>query len=210
MPNTDVFELFINRLPDAYYKEPDGNLAKVFELLTDDIQDNYNAYDEMISVMNIDNASGVILDYIGADLQQRRGNLNDNIYRYLIRAKIKRTQATGTCDDIINFTAFILQMNAKDVTLTELEDSGQPMKMSVIVPAREIIKTGLTVRQFGTLLDLLAAGGVQVLSLFEGTFEFGSVGDPLDNTKGFADIDQQTGGELGYAYDPANDYDLPI
>lgn len=206
----DIFDLFLNRLPDSYYKELDGNVAKVMQLITEDIQDNVSAYQQMIDYTHIDNAAGVILDMIGADAQQRRGNLDDNIYRYLIRAKIKRTQATGTCDNIIEFIAFILQMDISDVVLTETWETGKTMNLSVTVPANEIAKTGLSVKQFGTLLDLIAIGGVRVMSLFEGTFEFGDIDEPIDNEKGFGDEAETVGGQLGYAYDPETDFDLPL
>lgn len=77
-------------------------------------------------------------------------------------------------------------------------------------PVGPISATGLSVKQFGALINLVVAGGVRAEVLFEGTFELGAIGEALDATKGLANAGQTTGGTLGVTYDPQNDIELPL
>lgn len=207
-----VLERFVDRLTDAYNKNPESNVMKLARLTTEHIQQNQDVYQRMSDWKDVDKAEGRVLDMHGADVKQARGQLPDQAYRVLIKSKIKRNLSNGSINAIIDFVSFILQINERDVTVTELWQSGKPAALQIIAPVGPISNTGLSVRQFGTLLDLIVAGGVRAESIFEGTFEFSSVVDAVetDANKGFANLSQTTGGTLGLLYDPANDYELPI
>lgn len=207
-----ALERFVDRLTDAYNKNPGSNVMKLAKLTTEHIQQNQDVYERIRDWRDIDKAEGKVLDLHGADVRQSRGLADDPAYRVLIKSKIKRNLSDGSIDTIIDFVSFILQINPKEVSVTELWKVGKPAAVQISAPVEPISKTGLTVRQFGTLLDLIVAGGVRAESFFEGTFEFSSVKDisETDASKGFANLAQTTGGTLGLLYDPDTDYELPI
>lgn len=82
----------------------------------------------------------------------------------------------------------------------------------VNVPTDAIGKTGLSLMQFGQLVNSITAAGVGAEVLFEGTFSFSdSVEESNYNDEhGFSDIGQTIGGTLGYTYDPSDNKPLPI
>lgn len=207
-----VLERFVDRLTDAYNKDPESNVMKMAKLTTEHIQQNQDVYERIRDWRDVDKAQGKVLDLHGNDVRQARGQLPDPAYRVLIKSKIKRNLSDGSINTIIDFVSFILQVNKREVSVTELWKSGKSAAVQITAPVGPISNTGLTVRQFGTLLDLIVAGGVRAESIFEGTFEFSSVKDvsETDINKGFSNLTQTTGGTLGLLYDPENDYELPI
>jgi hypothetical protein len=99
-----------------------------------------------------------------------------------------------------------------NVTLPDMKMGGAALYVEA--PIGPISQTGLSVKQFGTLLNMVTAAGVRADVLFEGTFEFGALpsGDNgvIDASAGFAPVDQSTGGALGAAYNPDTDFELPL
>lgn len=198
----------MDRFPDNYDKKAGSNFDKTVDLLAGEIQVTQDVYERMAAWRNIDAAEGAALDQIGARYGQQRGQATDNVYRVMIRAKIKQNTSGGRIDDIIDFVSFVLQIDPTEVDYKE----EYPAKVHINVPIDAITRTGLTMGQFSQLVDLVGAGGVKIQTLFEGTFAFAddydSSGDSDDF--GFADDAQTVGGTLGAAFDPADDYDLPI
>lgn len=206
----DPYERFVIRLTDAYNKQKGGNVLKMAELTTHFKQVELDAAERIFNWRDIDNAEGKVLDAIGRNYAQVRGGLGDEMYRIIIKAKIMRMRSNGTIDNILDLIAFILQIPYEEIDIKELyNETGEPAAAHVDIPAAAISKTGLTVRQFGTLIDMSAGAGVRITSMFEGTFAFssGSVSEYSD--EGFADLEQTTGGTLGFAYDPAQHQEIP-
>lgn len=88
----------------------------------------------------------------------------------------------------------------------------KPATIHVNVPTDAIGKTGLSLMQFGQLVNSITAAGVGAEVLFEGTFSFSdSMQESNYNDEhGFSDIGQTVGGTLGYTYDPSDNKPLPI
>lgn len=202
---TPVLEKFVDRLTDNYNKNPDSNVMKLAKLTTDYIQGNQDTYDKIAEWRDIDQAEGAALDLLGADVAQYRGQAQDDVYRIMIKSKIKRNLSDGSINTIIDFMSFLLRIDASEVHITE----EYPAALHIEVPADAAFKTGLTLNQFGTLVDMVVAGGVRTGVLFKGSFFFAE-GPGVFSPDGFSNIEQTNGGTLGKVYDPANDYELPF
>lgn len=204
----------MDRLTDAYKRNPESNVYKLAQLACHHVQENADVLDRIQAWRDIDQAEGAILDDIGRDVRQNRGVAADNVYRTLIKAKIKRNLSDGSINTIIDFISFILSCDPREIAVRELWTEGRNATLSIEAPVGPISQTGLTVRQFGTLINLVIVGGVRAEALFEGTFEFSDipVGDdgPTDAAKGFAPADQSAGGTLGLFFDPETDEELPF
>ncbi len=207
---TDVLEKFIDRLTDNFNSESGSNNRKLLDLTAHHIQENEDLLGKIENWRDIDQAQGVTLDRIGGNVQQARGQADDNVYRVLIKSKIKRNLSNGSINTLIDFLSFILQINANEITIDELYSVGRPGVLHIDAPANAVQSTGLSLTQFGRLINLVVAAGVKAEVLFEGTFEFGASEGEMDVDAGFADDEQTQGGELGYIYDPVDDEQLPI
>lgn len=210
-----MLETFIDRLTDAYRKNPESNVYKLAQLACYHIQENADVLERIQAWRDIDQAEGVVLDEIGRDIGQNRGIAPDNVYRTLIKAKIKRNLSDGSVDTIIDFLSFILSCDKTEIAVTELWPEGKHATLNIEAPVGPISSTGLTVRQFGTLINLVIVGGVRAEVLFEGTFELADLppsgtNGPIDAAIGLAPLDQSVGGTLGILFDPDTDEELPF
>lgn len=201
---------FIDRLTSNYDKTEGGAVYKLAELTVYHIQENEDTLQTIEDWGDIDQAEGSTLDMHGADVGQKRGQTSDIMYKVLIRSKILRNLSDGSINTIIDFISFILQCDVSEIQVKELWTEGKPATLHIEAPVAPISNTGLSIKQFGTLINLVVAGGVRAEVLFEGTFEFGSVGEATDTAKGFANTAQTQGGTLGITFDPSNDFELPI
>lgn len=205
-----VLQRFLDRLTDNYDKTENGNVHKLAQLTVYHIQENEDTLQTIGDWEDIDQAQGTTLDMHGKDVGQQRGQTNDEMYRVLIKSKILRNLSDGSINTIIDFIAFILQCDVTEIQVRELWSEGKHATLHIEAPVAPISATGLSINQFGTLINLVVAGGVRAEVLFEGTFEFGGVEDTTDAAKGFADEAQTQGGTLGITYDPQTDFELPI
>lgn len=206
-----VLERFINRLTDNYDKTPDGNVHKLAQLTVAALQEQEDVLQRVDDWHDVDKAQGTTLDMHGRDVLQDRGQSSDEVYRVLIKSKVLRLLSDGSINVIIDFISFILDCDPEEIQVRELWSEGKPATLHISAPAGPINRTGLSGRQFGTLLNLVIAGGVRAEAAFEGTFSFSSVPDAVETSpQGFGDLQQTTGGTLGMVYNPDTDYELPI
>lgn len=205
-----VRDNLINRLTDAYNKEPESNVNKLMQIAALHIQENEDVLNQIAAYRDIDQADGAVLDKIGGNFQQTRGKASDDVYRVLIKSRIRRNLSSGSINDIIGFLAEVLMIDKSQVNVTELWSQGQNASLHVDVPSDAISKTGFTFSQFGQLVNKVVAGGIKAEVLFQGTFSFSSSDASETDTTGFADDALTTGGTLGDAYQPVNDIALPI
>lgn len=208
----NVLDKLIGRLTGVYNKKPGSNVHKLMQLTAHHIQENEDLYKKISDWRDIDQAEGKVLDRVGQNVQQYRGQLPDETFRVLIKAKIKRGLSDGSVDTLIDFISFVLQVDPTDVWVRELWPEGKHATIHVTTPADAIVATGLTLNQFGRLINEIVVAGVRAEVLFEGTFAFSSnyEGSEFDPNAGFANDEQTTGGTLGYAYDPVDYVDLPL
>lgn len=208
---SEVLDKFVDRLTDAYKKNPESNVSKLARIATMHIQENADVLRTVEAWRDIDQATGRVLEDIGADVQQNRGLAPDEVYRVLIKSKIMRNLSDGSIDTIIEFLSFILQCPRSEIRLREMWGEGKPATLNIEAPAGAVNSTGLSIGQFGTLINLVTAGGVRAEVLFEGSFRFAALPDTVETSAvGFSSVDQSNGGTLGLTYNPATDFELPL
>ena len=203
------------RLTDAYSKETNSNVGKLLALAAEQIDDLRGSVEKTGTWRDIDEAEGETLDRIGYNVQQWRGQANDDIYRILIKSKVARNRSDGSVNTIIEVLAITLDVEYDQIQVRELWDDTvdpEPAAIFVDVPAEPLNEIGFSITQFGRLVNRIVAAGVRASVLFQGTFQFSSSIDSseMDTDTGFADLAQTQGGQLGEIYDPEDDPDLPI
>jgi hypothetical protein len=116
----EVLDKFINRLTDAYSKNPGSNVHKLMQLTAEHIQENEDGLKKITDWRDVDQSEGKALNRVGRNVNQNRGQLTDEVYRVMIKAKIKRSLSNGSVDTLIDFLSFVLSIPKEDVEITEL------------------------------------------------------------------------------------------
>lgn len=198
----------VSRLPDVYNKDDDSNVSKFLTVVGDEIQQLIDAANQVMDARDVDKAFGVSLDNIGTNVQQSRGELNDSVYRILIKSKIARNMSQGDINTIINVLSMALGCEKSSVHLQECWNTvtEEPAAVNVQVDYRFLTGSGMSYTQFGAWVNAVVAGGVAANVLYQGSFCFSSnpVEPEIDDTKGF------NAGKLGAYYDPINSPNLPL
>jgi hypothetical protein len=211
------FTDMLNRLTDAYRKDPESNISKIIKILTDELDLLKETFERIEEWRDVNKAEGAVLDDIGRDIGQPRGAATDEIYRVLLRSKVARNFSDGTIDAIIRVISIALNTDPKEVQIKELyndPESPEPAAIKLVqIPLRRLNEVGMSPNQFVKLVQKTAAAGVRVASIeMTGTFSFSShpTQSEYSDTEGFADIDQTVGGYLGAMFVDSNDTELPI
>ena len=205
----------LRRLTDVFRKDQDSNIGKLMAIFAAQLQKLEQTVQRVEEWRDIDKAEGTTLDRIGENVGQPRGVATDEIYRILIKSKIARNLSKGDINTIITVLATALNTDPSEIRIVELYNdpvAPEPAAISIIqLPLRRINEVGMDPAQFARIVQRTVAAGVRVGVIeLVGTFEYGSIGDPPDPERGFADINQTFGGTLGAAYSPGNVPDLPI
>lgn len=203
----------IDRLPDTYAKESGSRLFRFFRIFGAELGELREAIETTGRVRDVDQASGKTLDFIGANVQQPRGRLPDATYRGLIKAKIARHLSRGDVDSIKGIVAMMLDVDRSVVVVTPQWNlpGNEPAAVEISAPLDALARYEIGPDAWSQIASLIVAGGVRVLVLLRGTFQFSTQAavSEYDPDKGFADLGQTFGGKLGAFYDaPAED--LPL
>ena len=195
-------------LPDSYAKEAGSNNNKwmlLDQLAFDAINKNY---EDVYESTDITKAYGATLDKFGQWLDQKRGQLNDPQYRFMLLTKILRNLSKGTAGDVIKLISRMLHASPADIKIAEV----YPAKINILsIPYSGLMEAGFDSNQAITLIALLLPLGVGITAAkFEGTFQFGTEASEYDEKAGFADIHQSIGGTLGIILDDLSDFELPL
>lgn len=94
-----------------------SNNYNFFELLMSHGLEIYNNLSRQDDWIDIDNASGVALDNIGANYGEFRGEADDNFYRFMIKSNILAARSKGTTNDIIHLISKSLNVKADNVVV---------------------------------------------------------------------------------------------
>lgn len=204
-------EKCIGMLTDAYEKGKQSNNYKLFDIVTNELDQLYKAINDVRDAIDIDLATGETLTKLAKNVNQDRGTVNDVVLRVLIKAKIAADMSEGTINTILAVNDFIFGGLGNDkASITEFPD-GEPAAFRIAAPLDAIVAANVTLNQYIQIMLRVKAGGVAIIADFQGSFEYGSIdqyGPPYDT--GFANDEQTTGGTIGALYDPVNDDPLPI
>lgn len=149
----------VNRLTDAYVKEPSSNNAKMLDLPDEEDRSFLASMDRVAAWRGIDTAEGTTLDLIGAWLGQVRGNANDAKYRILLWAQVARILCTGDINSVLYALAKTFQTLPTEISLVEIANC--VMKLSKLDLAI-VLAAGFTFAQIKDLIESLIPVGVRL------------------------------------------------
>ncbi|MBM7623637.1 DUF2612 domain-containing protein [Sporohalobacter salinus] len=224
----------VKRLTSNYKQDEDSNNYKLLKLNGDELDDIKNEINSIQDTRVIDKTYGKHLDRIGENVGQPRGHLDDDIYRILLKARMKINLSSGTINEIIEILSSIFQSNADEIKVEEphwgtfrfSNDYDKPKynsnfgfdggtwrtklqdcaRILIYMPVDALNSIGFSRQWFIELLDEIVACGVDIQLGWKGTFKFS---DTYDNPE----YDQDTGfgkGTLGAYYDPPTQTPLPL
>lgn len=197
-------------LTSNYNKNPKSNITKVSRILSDEIQEVIDLFNKIEQYDDVNVAKGKALDHIGENILQYRGEVNDEIYRALIKAKIAKNRADGTLNNLLDILAITLETDIKEISLVEGEHPIYPSVKMLAIPFDTLNSIGMSVSQLALLINKLIGAGITLESLvFDGTFQYvDELYNDLDT--GYADVDMLSGGTYGDVYKPERDDQFPI
>lgn len=204
----------VKRLPDAYLKRyEDGtksNHAKMLELNELQRDEFKEAMTEVLESLDIDKAAGATLDKFGETINQKRGMLNDEQYRIMLRFKIAKLLNKGDYNSLMSLACFLLECEHGELVI---QDIGNATIELVSLPLAVLLKAGFTFSQVIDMIKDLIPCGVNISEAnFIGKFELGGWNTSLsdeeneallydegtDFTTCFADEAESLGGYLGH------------
>lgn len=202
-------------LPDYYRKDDSSNTGKLFKIIEKQEGILNTTYERMKAWRDIEQAEGQVLDDLGENINQPRGQATDEIYRVLLKSKLARNLSTGDINTIIRVLAIALDTDYENVTIQPKWNDPtdpEPAAIKLIeVPLVRLNEVGLSPSQFVRIIQRTVSAGVRVESVeLEGTFEFGTTTLETDDNAGFADINRTVGGYFGSVFQPAEDIELPL
>lgn len=207
---SDMLKMII----DAMKNNPESVLGKLFSIIDQQLTDYNTTLDTAEQWIDIDKAQGVVLDEIGADVNQYRGQATDEIYRVMIRGKKARSSADGTINSMIQSLSQTLNCDPSQMEILSSIEAGEGEPAAIVIkkaPLDALNRVGMSVNQFLQFVEQVVSGEGSISHVdLEGTFSFASGAEVETSDLGFADISGATGGTLGGVFTPADDYKLPI
>ncbi len=203
------YDNLAKNLPDSYKKDTDSNNHKILEVERTANNASREGLEQIVNILDIDNAKGAVLDLYGERFGQARGKATDAQYIAMIKSKIIRGLCDGSYKNIVDAVCYTFNCGIDDVLITELS----PLKVTLEkLPLSAIITAGFDTKQAEQIIKNLLPVAVELESvLFEGTFEFGEAENEYDETTGFGETeDSEIGGYLGWTGSQETIDDLPI
>lgn len=188
-----------DRLPDCYLKDEGSNNYKLLELNRQAAEELRKDLQAVSDALDLKQASGKTLDLYGEMLKQKRGQLNDEQYRYMLYARIGRNIIQGDYTSVMDAMILMFGCRQGDIALEDLsgEDRSCIVKLTKF-PMDTLYAAGFSSKQAVQMIEQLLPICVTLLAdNFEGTFEFATLDHEYDEAAGFADAGSSFGGYLG-------------
>lgn len=192
-----------SKLPDSYSKHRESNNYKLLNINEQAIEVLKTDTDAVLNVLDIMQATGKTLELYGEMVGQKRGELTDLQYKYMIMTRIGINITDGTYSSFLNIACRILECDPSEIVI---DDAEEPCSISLTkFPLIVLINAGFTGAQAVAMIEMLLPVGVSIgSSNFEGTFEFAESYGEYDESAGFGDINQTIGGYFGLTTDSGN------
>ena len=153
----------VKRLPDAYLKRnADGtpsNHAKMLELNELQRDEFKEAMKQVLESLDIDIATGATLDKFGETINQKRGSLNDEQYRIMLRFKIAKLLNKGDYNSLMTLACFLLECQYGELVV---QDVGNATIEIVSLPLAVLLEAGFTFSQVIDMIKDLIPCGVKI------------------------------------------------
>lgn len=202
------------RLPDAYQKGEDSVNARLLRLEGEDVRALRADLAAVRESLDLFSAAGATLDRYGELVGQRRGQLNDEQYRYMILTRIGRNTVCGDYDSVMGGIVQMFGCGPGDVSLDDVAIAEETNPCGVRLskmPVAVLAGAGFTSRQAVQMISMLLPVCVHLeADNFEGTFCFAQGADEYDRDAGFADDAGTLGGYLGLLLGEDGEVPLPL
>lgn len=201
------------KLPDSFRKTEDSNNNKMLLLQEQALDDFVKDMVQLEDSLDIWKAQGETLNLYGESVGQKRGNLDDDKYRYVI---LSRISANMTQADTHSVIANIVQMfNLAGDNIAEdivIEEGDEPCTLRLVkLPMDTLATAGFSSVQAVEMIRTVLPVGISIVAdNFEGTFEFSDTDNDYDENAGFADDTQTMGGYFGLLLGEDTTSTLPI
>ena len=195
------FEDLINKLPHIYIKEKVSSLGKFIRVVLKELQLIEAKKDEVEEQDELNKATGITLDKHGELVRQKRGSFNDEIYRILIKSKIKQNLSGGDINYIIQYVATLFQIPRENIVIKESSwgsSDYEPAFYDFNITPESINNIGFPIQDLAIMVKNISAAGVRISFLIEGTFAFST-------TDGVVEYSEEGGfdyGTIGAYYNP--------
>lgn len=169
----------ISMLSHHWYKEPDGNLYKMLNIYSNDMEQINDSDQKVIEWRAIQNAEGSTLDLFGKDIKTARPTQDDEPYRFLIYLKTLLARAQGTIPSIFKITSTALG-TTKGIKIWKTE---KPRHVGIMLPwdyvnddyiQRFLINNLQHMLALGYWLDMIVFKSASPLSLYIGVGDQGT------------------------------------
>lgn len=202
----------IEKFPDVYKKTAESSNNRLLLLNESLLSTAENDLKDIFESLDFFKASGKTLDLYGAAYNQKRGQLNDEQYRYVILSKIGRNMGNTDYNSILNLITAMFNCDYSEVMLQDMSENGGACVVNLVkMPFSILNKIGFTTKQVKQMIEALLPICVRLEAHnFEGTFEFGGENIEYDEAKGFGNEKQTIGGFLGLLIGEDEEKGLPI
>ena len=148
----------LSKLTDAYKKDIDSNIAKLFDTITQELSEIKATFQNIKESRGIDNAEGKTLELIAANFNEFKGQRTEEFLRQIIKSKIKANTNSGDIETLIKIMTILLDSDFVSISecwsLTDAEDyDGEPSAILITVKPTEK-------RYPYEIIDLAKASGV--------------------------------------------------
>lgn len=109
----DHYATAINRLAEFIRQQP--NFLQLLGAPIKQVQDLETAFQQLLTLRALPNATGGQLDVIGAILTQPRNGQTDNLYRKYLQARILLNRSSGTIEQILEIFGLITSSAAVQI-----------------------------------------------------------------------------------------------
>jgi hypothetical protein len=193
-------------------KKPGFN--KLFSILDQQLTDVNTTLDTIEQWIDIDQAEGVVLDEIGADIKQYRGQATDEIYRMMIYGKKARSASDGTINQMILALSKTLNCDPSQMQILSSIEAGEGEPSAIVIkkiPITILNEVGMSANQFMQFVEQVVPGDARVSHVnLDGTFRFSSKLSEVETTSDGFSSDGSDGGTLSGVLVTATDIQLPI
>ncbi|MED4455894.1 hypothetical protein [Metabacillus fastidiosus] len=163
----------LKMLTDALSKKEDSNIGKILNIIHAQVTEVDKMLLKMDEWISIENAEGAVLDDIGADINQHRGQASDDRYRLMIRNKKARSLSDGTINKIIQALAFTLNTEPSEIKIRALWDGIEPAAIMIEnIPIEILEKAGINTAEFEEIIQDVVSGGINIYISSSGLSEF--------------------------------------
>ena len=108
---------FLKLIPSSLVKNKDSNNWKLAKLYTSRLDEINETLDNIEFYRNVENAKGKLLDNLGDKYGVKRGPVDDNFYRMMIKSKIANRKGDTTVNGVLRTMQIALGISVKDVRL---------------------------------------------------------------------------------------------